>query len=197
MPSSRPRLSRGSPAPAELAYPGSVPRLPPPLRRLLPPALAALLALAVAVPVTWFVATRQASGTDPAPVLTGPHDRAELRAELLAQLPGRDVDGAVLLEVYSDIESAVGFPPGRYRVHLICGVLRRQGDAPKEIPFSLIGGEQSWRVVLPCPSTPLTLEDELDTTGQPAGAIAVRPEYIEARPTSFQLLLQLVPVAGS
>lgn len=174
-----------------------MPRLPPLLRRLLPPALSALLALAVAVPVTWFVATRQASGTDPTPVLTGPYDRAELRAELLAQLPGREADGAVLLEVHSDVEAAVGFPPGRYRVHLICGLLRRQGDTPAEIPFYLTVGEQSWRVVLPCPSTPLTLDEELDTTGQPAGAIAVRPEYVEDRPTSFQLLLQLVPVPGS
>lgn len=170
---------------------------PPPLfRRLLPPVLSAVLALAVAVPATWFVAASQAAGPEPAPALTGPYDRDELRAELLAQLPGRDADDPVLLEVRSELETAVGFPPGRYRLHLICGLLRRQGDQPTEMSFVIDAVEQTWRVTLPCPSTPLTIADPLDLTGAPAGAISVQAHFLERRPASFLLLLRLVPATG-
>lgn len=162
------------------------------LRRLLPPLLPAVLALAVAVPVTWAVATSQA-GPAPEPALTGPRDRQQLRAELLAQLPGGDVPGAVLLEVRSSIELAASFPPGRYRLHLICGLLRRQGQ-PEEMSLFLDALDHTWRVALPCPSTPLTMDDQLDFTGRPAGGLAVVPEFVNDRPASFLLLLRLVPV---
>jgi hypothetical protein len=168
------------------------------LRRVLPPVLSAVLALAVAVPVTWYLATVDASGVDPGPdlVRAGPGGRDELREQLLAQLPDREVDGAVLLEVPNDAEAATGVPPGRYRVDLICGLLRRQGAAPEEVPFLLGTQDQSWRVVVPGPSTPLTMAEELDFTGVPAGAVSVMPELVGARPLAYLLLLQLVPVTG-
>lgn len=173
--------------------------MPPPLlRRLLPPVLAAVLALAVAVPITWYVATSYA-GADPAPPVdpTGPANRNELRQELLAQLPGRATDGAVLMEVVREQETATGLPPGRYQVHLICGQLRRQRVAVPEVSFFLATPADSWRVTLPCPSHPLTLPEELDFTGEAAGAVSIIPDDSEGgRSTANLVLLQFVPVGG-
>jgi len=176
------------------AYCVSMPPLP---RQLLPPVLAAVLALAVAVPTTWYVATNRA-GADPAPATlpSGPTDFAELRSALLAQLPGGDVEGAAVLEAKPEEEAAVGLPAGRYRVHLICGLLRQQGDRPTEPAFHLGTPQRSWRISLPCPSTPLTLEQELDFTGEPAGAVSIHPEYDERRPPAGLVLLRFVPVTG-
>lgn len=178
------------------AYAGS---MPPLLRRLVVPALSAVLAVAVAVPTTWYLATSRATGADPAPAVpTGPFHPVALRAELVAQLPGGEVSGAVLAEVESgaETETAVGLAPARYRVHLICGLLRRQGEQSAEVSFFLGTPDLSWRVVLPCPSTPLTMTQELDFTGDLAGAVSLLPEYTEDRPAWFVLLLRFVPVAG-
>lgn len=166
-------------------------------RRLLAPALSAVLALAVAVPATWYVATTRA-GAEPAPALpTGPPDRDALRAQLLEQLPGGDVDGAVTLEAPYDSETAAGLPPGRYRVHLICGLLRRQGERPAEVGFFLAVPGRTRRLAVPCPSTPLVVPEPLDFTRDPAGAVSLLPEFTEQRPGSFLLLLRIVPVDGS
>src|SRR5690606_29756642 len=106
-------------------YADGVPGL---LRRLLPPALSALLATAIAVPVTWQLAERSAA--DPAdaspPVVAGPANLDQLRTQLLAALPEPDAAGAVLLEPPLTGAAAAGLAPGRYRLQLICGQLRVQ-----------------------------------------------------------------------
>jgi hypothetical protein len=175
--------------------------VPPLLRRLVVPALSAVLAVIVAVPTTWYVATSRATGADPGPAVpTGPYHPDELRAELRARLPGGEVGGAVLAEIGSDAdagtETAVGLAPARYRVHLICGLLRRQGDRPAEVSFFLGTPDLRWRLVLPCPSTPLTMAQELDFIGDLAGAVSLLPDFTEDRPAWFVLLLRFVPVSG-
>jgi hypothetical protein len=169
----------------------------PPLTRLLPAIVSAVLAVAVAVPTTWYVATR-AAGADPAPLPlpSRPVDRDGLRAQLREQLPGGEVAGAVLIEAPRGGEAAVGLAPGRYRVHLICGLLRRQGDQAAEVPFYLGTPDQSWRVAVPCPSTPLTMDQELDFTGAAAGAVSVMAEFGDGPTVSHLLLLRLVPAGG-
>lgn len=174
--------------------------VPPLLRRLLPPALAAVLALAMAVPATWYVAERRASEAtrellQPA---AGPVNRKVLRAELEAQLPGHGIEGAVLLEPAQETETAIGLAPGRYTVHVICGLLRRRATEPAEyvVHLGTSAPEQGWRVTMPCPSTMLTMDQELDFTGQPAGAVRAYLEFVEEGPRAPLLLFQFVPVTG-
>lgn len=168
-------------------------------RRLLPPILSAVLALAVAVPITWSLASNQVTGADshpgPSPL---PTSRDELRTALLTQLPGQDVAGTVELELagHDFVETTAGVAPGRYQVHLICGTLRRHGEEARGQPLLLRTPDRTWRLVVPCPSTPLSLPDELDFTDVPAGAVAVTPEYTEEAPVTSLLLVRLVPVTG-
>jgi hypothetical protein len=176
-------------------YAGGVPRL---LRRLLPPVLSAVLATTVAVPVTWYLVNRNAVDTaaELAPTPSGPANRDELRARLLAQLPDPDAGGAVLLEMSRDRDVAAGLPPGRYRIHLICGLLQAQAGAAEAYRVYLRTPRQSWTIELPCPSTALSPEEELDFTGLPAGAAVAGLEYGDAPPIGLVLLLQFVPVTG-
>jgi hypothetical protein len=175
-------------------YAGGVPRL---VRRLLLPVLPALLATAVAVPVTWYLASRDpaepAAGATPAPA--GPANRDELRAQLLAQLPDPDATGAVLMEVGRNGDSAAGLPPGRYRIHLICGRMSIQGAADA-ITVYLRTSRQQWTIELPCPSTALSPAEELDFTGLPAGAAVAGADYGNAQSLGLLLLLRFVPVTG-
>jgi hypothetical protein len=159
--------------------------------------LSAVLAVAVAVPVTWYVANRHAvsANAELDPVPTGPANRNELRAQLQASLPDPEVDGAVLMEMARDRETAAGLPPGRYRVHLICGRLPVQGDAVSAFVVYLRTPRQHWTIELPCPSTALTADDELDFTGLPAGAVAAGLGY-DTPPIGVVLLVQFVPVDG-
>jgi hypothetical protein len=159
--------------------------------------LSAVLAMAVAAPLTWYLAVRTApeAATLP-PVPSGPADRDELREQLLAQLPDSAADGAVLLDIPRDHGAAVGLPPGRHRVHLICGVMRVQGDAVHEVRVHLQTAQQIWVIDMPCPSTALSPDEVLDLTGLPASAVVANLEYDGGPPVGFVLLLQLVPVTG-
>ena len=163
----------------------------PRMGRVLIPVLAAILATAVAVPVTWYaatyVATREHGATVP-PAFAG---REELRDHLAAQLP--EGDGAVVLEPSHDRETGVAVPPGRYRVDLICGLMRRRGTEPQDMSLYLRTNEQMFAIQLPCPSTVQSLPDRLDFTGTAAGAVMVYLEFSENRAASV-LLMQLVPV---
>ncbi|MGH3680057.1 MAG: hypothetical protein ACRDT2_07375 [Natronosporangium sp.] len=172
--------------------------MPPLLRRLLSPALSAVLALAMAVPATWYLAERRADEAtqELLEAAAGPVNRKVLRAELEAQLPGYGVEGAVLLEPAQETESAIGLAPGRYAVHVICGLLRRQATEPAEYVVHLGTAEQGWRVTVPCPSTMLTMDQELDFTGQPAGAVRAYLEFVQEGPRAPLLLFQFVPVSG-
>lgn len=177
-----------------VTYADGVPRL---LRRLLPPVLSAVLATTVAVPVTWHIANRAATtAAELAPVGSGPADRAELRAQLLAQLPDPDADGAVLLEIPRDRNAAAGLPPGRYRIHLICGLMQVQGGAAEPLGVFLRTPHRYFTIELPCPSTALSPDEELDFTGLPAGGTVAGLEYRDSPPIGLVLLLQLVPVTG-
>jgi hypothetical protein len=158
------------------------------VRRVLVPALAAVLATAVAVPVTWYVATRE-------PALTVPPafaSRSELREHLTAQLTHRERDGTVVLEASYNRENLVAVSPGRYRVDLICGLMRRRGTEPQDLSLYLRASNQLYEITIPCPSTVQSLPDPLDFTDSVAGAVLVYMNYADDR-TASMLLLQLVP----
>jgi hypothetical protein len=158
--------------------------------------LSALLATAVAVPVTWYAANRHAveAATETTPPASAPASREELRARLLAQLP--DADGAVLLEMAGDREAAAGLPPGRYGVHLICGLMQVPGGAAQALRVHLRTPQQYWTIELPCPSTALSAEAELDFTELPAGAAVAGMEWGDTRPIGLVLLIRFVPLPG-
>jgi hypothetical protein len=187
-PDSRPSACVGT-------YAGGVPRL---FRRLLAPVLSALLATAVAVPVTWYVTSRSAAETaaEATPTPSRPANRNELRAQLLAQLPDPETDGAVLLEMERDRDVTTGLPPRRYRIHLICSLMQFPAGAAEAYRIYLRTARQSWTIELPCPSTALSPEEELDFTGLPAGGVVAGLEYGDAPPMGLVLLVRFVPVTG-
>lgn len=159
--------------------------------------LSAALATAVAVPATWYVATRDAAtaAAERPAAVSGPADQDELRAQLLAQLPEPDATDAVLLELSLTGEVATGLPPGRYRLQLICGRLRVQAEV-EAIRVRFRTPRELWAVELPCPSTPVSPDEEFDFTGLPAGAVAASLETVDAAPIGLLLLARFVPVAG-
>jgi len=164
------------------------------VRRLLAPVLSALLATAVTVPVTWHVASRTwtADALPPPAFSSG----EELRQHLRSQLPDHDAPGAVLLEANRFQGASAAFPPGRYRVDLICGLMSRQGDDARELRILMRTPDKVRTLELPCPSTPLSMPEPLDFTTWAAGAIEIYYQN-PAEPPAHVLLVQLVPVTAT
>lgn len=167
------------------------------LRRLLPSALAVVVTAAVAVPLTWHLATAGpvGSGDELPEVPAGPRTRDALRQELRDQLP--DLAGSVLLELHrSHIEPvAAGLAPGEYEVHLICGLMRRQGTV-EELTIRLEFSSESWELTLPCPATPQQLHSTVRSP-EPAGAVKAGVIQLGSRlPSAYLLLIQLVPTGA-
>ena len=170
------------------------------LRRLLPLTLAALIGAAVTAPATWYLARLDSPEPPPSvdleAMLSRPQTREGLRAELVAQLPrlaGRD---AVRLELAGDQPAATALPPGRYRVHLICGLMSRQGSRAPVAEVELKTPDRVWQVELPCPSTAQIADQQLTITDPVAGAVIARssnPETGRLPPGSL-LIIQLVPL---
>ena len=163
-------------------------------RHILAPVLSALLATAVAVPVTWHVASRarQAEVLPPPAFSSG----EEVRQHLLSQLPDHDVPGTVLLEGSRFRAVSAAFPPGRYRVDLICGLMTRQVEDAREVRMVMRTPDGRRTVTLPCPSTPVSMPEPLDFTTSAAGAVEIHYEN-PAQPPAHVLLVQLVPVTGT
>ncbi|HLV59632.1 MAG TPA: hypothetical protein VKY81_12325 [Natronosporangium sp.] len=164
------------------------------VRHILAPVLSALLATAVAVPVTWHVASR----TGEADVLPPPafSSGQEARQHLLSQLPDHDAPGTVLLEGSRFRAVSAAFPPGRYRVDLICGLMSRQVEGARELRVVMRTPDNIRTVTLPCPSTPLSMPEPLDFTGSAAGVVEIHYEN-PAEPPAHVLLVQLVPVTAT
>ena len=156
-----------------------------PGRRLLALAVAALLAAAIAAPVTWYVLTRPAGEVTPeTPTAT---TREKLHQLLVTRLPDQDVPGRILLAP----NEPVAFPPGRYRVDLLCGILDRPGRRALEMQVHVATPTDRFMIRLPCPSTPLSLPAPLDFSTAVAGAVTM---HLVEEDLPAEVVAQLVPL---
>src|SRR5690606_38234 len=96
---------------------------------------------------------------------------------------------------YRNVSAA--FPPGRYRVDLICGLMTRRGEGVREVRVFMYTPDGVHTIALPCPSTPLSMPEPLDFTTSAAGAVAIQYENPAAAAPTHLLLVRLVPVTAT
>ncbi len=165
------------------------------LRRILPPLVASMLTALLVAPLTWHLATRTTPPDEP-PLPSGPVTREALQEYLVAQLPDRNVPGALLVTPRIEQTTTLGLPPARYRLDLVCGQLRRQGSRVDEVQIHLRTAQDYLIATVPCPSTVLSLPELVDFSDVPAGAVMI-DIYSGGGVINTMVVLHFVPVEAT